>query len=127
MRKNRNNIPKPPCGTSRMYSFIQEGIDVGMIWLLDERGRGAIETQYVNASRIMDSTGVSRATAYRIIAKQRKRYWLIDYTKPEEPSCCMVIPVAVIEGYTPSQAGNPNFTSGIYQQNLARRLRHRRA
>ena len=121
MRKGKHQVPKPPRVSSRMGYIIQEGIEAGMIWLLREDARGAIETLYANASSVQTSTGCSRATAYRIIGRHPKRYWLIDYTDQGSPSCCMVIPTDAIKDIELSGRGNPNFKDGIYQQAIALR------
>ena len=121
MRKGKHQIPKPPRVSSRMGYIIQEGIEAGLIWLLREDARAAIETLYANASFVQTYVHCSRATAYRIIGRHHKRYWLIDYTDPGSPSCCMVIPIATLKEIELSGRGNPNFRDGMYQQRIALR------
>jgi len=125
MKTKRIDIPKPPSRSSRIHSLIQEGTEVSYIWFFNEAGRRSIETLYDTAKSLQATYGLSRSTAYRLINKQRKRYWIIDYTDPDEPACMFGVPVEVGRSYTPLKAGNPNFTNGIYQQSIAhRRARH---
>ncbi|MBQ2928670.1 MAG: hypothetical protein IJD99_00470 [Clostridia bacterium] len=122
----RISIPQPPHHGGKAHSLIQEGIHVAYIWVFSDRGLGTIETQYANARQIMKRLGVSRATAYRIIKRQHKRYWLCDMRPTERERCYSVLPVEVLQRINVLPVGNPNFTNGIYQQGIARRLRRKR-
>ncbi len=125
MRKS--SIPQLPIHRHMGSYYIQEGILEGYIWILDDKGARAIETQYANAQQIRDELGVSRATAYRIIAKQKKRYWCSDVRESEKPRCYSVIPREALKHITVLPQGNPNFSSGIYQQRIARKRSRRYA
>ena len=87
-----------------------------------------IETQYGSALAIAAITGVSRATAYRIISKHPKAYWVIDCTTEGMQRSWCVLPMEVIKQIEPRRVGNPNFSNGLYQhaiaKNRARRARH---
>ena len=126
MKTSKISIPRPPYCGKHTHSLIQEGVGVCYAWYFDEAGRKSIETLYETARSLQTTHGWKRATAYRFIAKHPKRYWIIDYTDPKEPSCVCGIPREAIKDYTPSGAGNPNFTNGIYQQEIARKRRQLR-
>ena len=119
------SIPTPPARGKHYKALIQEGAKVGFIWLFHEAARGTIETQYADARAVGHTLAVSRASAYRFMAKQEKVYWLIDLTDEDNPRCCRVVPRDTMVGYIKPKTGNPNFANGIYQQQIAkRRVRH---
>lgn len=119
-------IPTPPYHGKSCHRITQEGLLVGYIWIFTDKGAETIETQYATAKQIQEALGVSRATAYRIIKRHTKRYWLSDCRDTEKPSCYSVIPREALKHITIYPVGNPNFSSGIYQQDLARRLRRKK-
>lgn len=122
----RIKVPTPPSHNSSMHNVIQDGITACHLWAFDDKGLAAIETQYGNCQAIQDQLGVSRATAYRIINRHHKRYWLTDYRDADHPKVYSVLPKSVVEQVTVYPVGNPNFHSGIYQQGIARRPRMKR-
>lgn len=117
------DIPRIPSHGPNVQSIVQEGTKVGYIWILTDKGAGTIETQYASAPQIMEALGVSRATAYRIIARHPKRYWCSDTRDADAPRCYSVIPREALDAVTVLPLGNPNFANGIYQQDIARRRR----
>lgn len=118
---NRIKIPEPPHHSSNSQCIIQEGLVAGYIWIFTDKGAETIATQYANAEEIQEALQVSRATAYRIIQRQAKRYWCSDVRDAEHPRCYSVIPRKALEAVSVQGIGNPNFTNGIYQQGIARR------
>lgn len=121
----RIKIPKPPEHHFSTNALVQEGLDVTHIWVFNQAGRAAIETQYKTAAGIQAATGCSRASAYRLIARTDKRYWIFDLTDPDNPTVWSCLPVSIVQEYTPYPVGNPNFANGIYQQQIARRRKPR--
>ena len=124
MSKLPLNLPAPPPTSPRTRILMRDSPLLCYIWLQNPALRATIETQYVNADRIRALKGCARSTAYRIIKRFTKRYWLIDMTDPEAPSCCAVLPVELLKDVEIKPVGNPNFRSGIYQQSIALK-RHR--
>ena len=124
---SKNQLPRPPIRVGRdTQCHVVGGDRVVHAWIFTDTGVGIIETQYWTAVHLQDRLGVSRATAYRIIAKQPVRYWVIDYRDEANPKCRCAIPATLAETITPNTVGNPNFRSGIYQQEIARRLRRKK-
>lgn len=119
----RNSIPRPPYTPPSSTLLIQEGIHVTHIWLLKEAGLASIETLYATAPQIMQRIGCSRATAYRIIKRHHKRYWLCDLRPDVQESCLSVLPLEVLDAVQLLPPGNPHFRDGVYQQDIARRRR----
>ncbi len=95
------------------------------IWVYTDEGALAIDTQYANAQGVARLTGVSRATAYRIMARL-PRYWLSDVRDPDAPRCYSVVKRSDLATVRLYPIGNPNFASGTYQQELARRMRRKK-
>lgn len=122
----RIKVPTPPYHTPNTHAEEHIGNAVGYIWIYTDTGAATIETQYKNAEQIQQALGVSRATAYRIIARHPKRYWCSDCRDADKPRCFCVVPTKVMEDYVKQPVGNPNFSNGIYQQTIARRLRRKR-
>ena len=103
--------------------MVQEGLVVAYIWIFTDKGLATIESHYANAQQIQQALAASRATAYRIISRHAKRYWCCDYRDKDNPRCYSVLPWEQVHQATVLPIGNPNFSNGIYQQSLARRLR----
>lgn len=120
---SRNSIPQPPYVPASSTMLIQDGILVSHIWLFNEAALPTIATQYATAQQIAERIGCSRATAYRIIKRHKKRYWLIDMRPNEAEKCLSVLPIEALESVQLLPLGNPNFSSGIYQQEIALRRR----
>ena len=120
---SRNCIPRPPQTYSPRSMIIQEGLLVSHIWVFDAAALATIETQYATAQQIAERIGCSRATAYRIIKRHAKRYWLCDLRPNESERCVSVLPLDVLNSVQLLPLGNPNFRSGIYQQDIALRRR----
>lgn len=121
----RNSIPRPPFRPKGSNALVQDGLVVAHIWVFSADGLATIETQYATAQQIMQRLGCSRATAYRIIKRHKKRYWLCDLRPDEVERCLSVLPIEVIDAVQLLPPGNPHFTDGVYQQGIA--LRRRRA
>ena len=119
----RNCIPRPPQTFHRTSMMIQDGITAAHIWVFSADALATIETQYATAQQIAERIGCSRATAYRIIKRHKKRYWLIDLRPDEAERCLSVLPLKELDAVQLHPAGNPNFHSGIYQQEIALRRR----
>ena len=117
-------VPQPPRHGPGLHAIEQKGLTVTHIWALDKVGADRCETLYATAAAIARLKGVSRATAYRIIAKSARRYWYVDMSQ-EPARVWSVLPVEAVRAYQPAPEGNPNFRSGIYQQEIARRRRKR--
>ena len=122
---SRNRIPRPPFQPRGSNALIQDGLTVAHIWVFSATGLATIETQYATARQIMERLGCSRATAYRIIKRHKKRYWLCDLRPDEEERCLSVLPLEVLDAVQLLPLGNPHFHDGVYQQNIA--LRRRRS
>lgn len=122
----RIKIPTPPSHNKGTHAIEQIGAVVGYIWIFTNKGAATIETQYKNAQQIQEYLGVSRATAYRLIKKHPVRYWCSDCRDAESPKCYCVLPTKALDAMTIYPVGNPNFANGIYQQNIARRLRRKK-
>ena len=120
------NVPTPPAHAPWVHSLEQLGITVGYIWIFTDQGARTIESQYKNAQQLQELLGISRATAYRLINRHKKRYWCSDVRDAENPRCYMVFPVKALNSITIYPVGNPNFANGVYQQHNARRPRKRR-
>lgn len=119
----RNRIPRPPFHHAGSNVLVQEGLLASHIWVFSEAGLATIETQYATAQQIMQRLGCSRATAYRIIKRHKKRYWLCDLRPNEEERCLSVLPLDVLEAVQLLPLGNPHFHDGVYQQEIALRRR----
>ena len=119
-------VPQPPRHGPLTRALVQEGMRVSYIWLLKEAVRATIESQYATAEQIAKIKGVSMATAYRIINRVEKRYWLCDMTDEEHPKVFSVLPMDVVKAVEIKPIGNPNFKNGIYQQTIALKRRHGR-
>lgn len=117
-------VPQPPRHGPGLHAIEQKGLVVTYIWALDEVGVQRCETQYATAAAIAKLKGVSRATAYRIIAKHTHRYWYVDMSA-DPARVWSVLPMEAVRAYQPAPEGNPHFHSGIYQQGIARRRRKR--
>ena len=120
----RIRIPDPGrwlYGPPEIYE--KHGTRVSFLWYWTEAARRTIETQYKTPEELVTTLGISRATAYRLIAAQPKRYWCTDLRDEENPRVYAVVPTSVMENYVPRPVGNPNLHSGLYQQALARRQR----
>ena len=89
----RNSIPRPPYTPPRSTMLIQDGILVAHIWIFNEAAMATIETQYATAQQIAARLGCSRATAYRIIKRHKKRYWLCDLRPNVTEKCISVLPI----------------------------------
>ncbi len=120
-------MPRDPMGGRQHtnHTCIIDSPKARYIWVYTDEGALAIDTQYANAQGVARLTGVSRATAYRIM-QRLPRYWLSDVRDPEAPKCFSVVKRSDLDRVTIYPKGNPNFASGIYQQNLARRLRRKK-
>ena len=119
----RIQVPKPPAHHPQALSVVRDSDRVCFIWLLREGARATIETQYKNAAQIRALKDCGKSTAYRIINRHKKRYWLTDLTDEEHPMVYSVLPADVVEKAEIKPVGNPNFASGIYQQHIARKRR----
>lgn len=119
-------MPQPPRHGPGLHAIEQKGLTVTHIWALDEVGAKRCETLYATAAAIAQQRGCSRATAYRIIARSAHRYWYIDMSQ-DPAHVWAVLPVEAVQAYAPGPEGNPGFRSGIYQQDIARRRRKKRA
>lgn len=117
-------VPQPPRHGPGLHAIEQKGLTVTHIWALDKVGADRCETLYATAAAIAQQRGVSRATAYRIIARCTHRYWYIDMSQ-EPARVWSVLPVEAVRAYQPAPEGNPHFHSGIYQQEIARRRKKR--
>ena len=117
-------VPQPPRHGPGLHAIEQKGLTVTHIWALDKVGADRCETLYATAAAIARLKGVSRATAYRIIAKSAHRYWYVDMSQ-EPARVWSVLPVEAVQTYAPGPQGNPGFHSGIYQQDIARRRKKR--
>ena len=120
---SRNCIPRPPETYGTRSMIIQDGLVVSHIWVFDAAALATIETHYATAQQIAERIGCSRATAYRIIKRHEKRYWLCDLRPNEAERCVSVLPLDVLDSVQLLPLGNPNFRSGIYQQDIALRRR----
>lgn len=120
---SRQRVPQPPYIMIGRDTFIQNGARVCHIWVFTPAGLSSIETQYATARQIMQLLGCSRATAYRIIKRHGKRYWLCDLRPTEQESCLSVLPLSVLERIQVQPQGNPHFRNGLYQQDIAKRRR----
>lgn len=122
---SRIKPPTPPYCGKGTHHIEHNGMFVCNIWCFDEEGARKIETQYKTAEGIMAVRGVSRATAYRLIKRQAKRYWLTDLRDPDKPTVRSVLPMDIVTNATVNPVGNPNLHNGIYQQGIARRPRRK--
>lgn len=120
---SRNSIPQPPYVPASSTMLIQDGMLVSHIWVFSDPGWATIETQYATAQQIAARLGCSRATAYRIIKRHKKRYWLCDLRPNVAEKCISVLPIEALASVQLLPLGNPNFTNGIYQQAIALRRR----
>ena len=121
----RIRVPQPPHHNRFSSTMIQEGLLVSHIWVFTDPGMATIETQYATAQQIAALIGCSRATAYRIINRHKKRYWLCDLRPNVPETCVSVLPREALHGVQLLPLGNPNFSNGIYQQEIARKRRCR--
>lgn len=106
-------------------TYIWDSPKARYIWIYTDEGALTIDTQYVNAQGVARLAGVSRATAYRIMRKL-PRWWVSDVRDPDAPKCCSMVRRADLGQVRIYPRGNPNFASGIYQHDLARRPRGKR-
>lgn len=119
-------VPNPGYIPRDCDTLEQNGTRVSFIWYFTDKGRGIIETQYNTPAQIQQQLGVSRATAYRLVAAHPKRYWVSDMRDQDNLRCYCVLPAEVVMGIIPRPVGNPNLHNGMYQQSVARRLRKKR-
>lgn len=122
---SRIKPPTPPRVGKGTHALESNGLHVCHIWAFDPEGARAIETQYRTAEGIMQQRHVSRATAYRLIKRQTKRWWYTDLSTAEKPIVRSVLPADLVASLQINPVGNPNLTNGIYQQGIARRPRKR--
>lgn len=107
------------------HSYTIDTPKLRAIWVYTSRGMAAIETQYENARAISEHIRCSRATAYRVLHRLRP-FWLIDLRDPKHPTSSLVVRREDVAKVSLSPRGNPNFGSGYYQAQLARRPRLKR-
>lgn len=120
---SRIKPPTPPNHGKNTHSIEENGLYVCNIWAFDEVGAKVIETQYKTAEGIMHQRKVSRATAYRLIKGQEKRWWYTNLSNPKRPTVRAVLPANLVATLEINPVGNPNLRNGIYQQTIARRPR----
>lgn len=123
MQKLKYGIPNPPSRAAGHHAFMQDGTQVCYAWIMDEEGARIIENQFVSAQEIKKELSCSQATAYRVISRFKKRYWVADLRDEKKPRCYSALPRRLLASVEIQPVGNPGWRSGIYQQGM--RLRRK--